>query len=120
MWRTRIRRLCIGVASAASALALATPATAQTADVNAFPVLVHDVKSGSYTHGNTSGTNDIQDMVQADTQAEPSIAVNPQNPLNVVASYQDGRRANGGDATNGYATSFDGGATWTYGELPKL
>src|SRR4051794_21559075 len=120
MWRTRIRRLCIGVASAASALALATPATAQTADVNAFPVLVHDVKSGAYTHGNTSGTNDIQNLVQPDTQAEPSIAVNPANPLNVVASYQEGRRANGGDATNGYATSFDGGATWTYGELPKL
>jgi hypothetical protein len=112
--------LCIGVASAASALALAAPATAQTTGVTPFPVLVHDVKTGRYVYGNTSGTNDILDLVQADTQAEPSIAVNPQNPLNVVASYQSGRRANGGDATNGYATSFDGGATWTYGELPKL
>ena len=31
-----------------------------------------------------------------------------------------GRIANGGDATNGYATSFDGGKTWTKGELPGL
>jgi hypothetical protein len=120
MGSTRIRRLCIGVASAASALALAAPASAQTTDFSPFPVLVHDVKTGRYVYGNTSGTNNIQDMVQADTQAEPSIAVNPQNPLNVVASYQSGRRANGGDATNGYATSFDGGATWTFGELPNL
>src|SRR4051794_38253020 len=120
MGSIRIGRLLIGVASVVSALALAAPAVAQTTDVNPFPVLVHDVKTGAYTHGNTAGTGDIQDLVQPDTQAEPSIAVNPQNPLNVVASYQDGRRANGGDATNGYATSFDGGATWTFGELPNL
>src|SRR3954447_23292145 len=95
----------------------AAPAVAQTP----FPVLVHDVKSGVYAFGNTTGDNsDMQNLVQPDTQIEPSIAVNPANPLNVVATYQSGRRANGGDATNGYATSFDGGATWTYGELPKL
>ena len=63
---------------------------------------------------------DIQEYVQPDTQVEPSIAVNPNNPLNIVAGYQEGRIASGGDATNGYATSFDGGKTWTYGELPKL
>jgi hypothetical protein len=101
--------------------AAASPAgAAQTTDTTRFPVLVHDVKTGVYPFGNTAGTNDIQDLVQPDTQAEPSIAVNPENPLNVVAAYQEGRRANGGDATNGYATSFDGGATWTYGELPNL
>jgi hypothetical protein len=102
-------------------LAAAAPAAAdQATDAAPFPVLVHDVKTGFYQHGNTAGGNDIQDLVQPDTQTEPSVAVNPQNPLNVVTSYQDGRRANGGDATNGYATSFDGGATWTFGELPNL
>src|SRR3954462_8859195 len=102
-------------------LAAATPAGAtQTTDATPFPVLVHDVKTGFYPFGNTAGTSNIQDLVQPDTQTEPSVAVNPQNPLNVVTAYQDGRRANGGDATNGYATSFDGGATWTYGELPNL
>jgi hypothetical protein len=109
------------IAAIALLLAAAAPAgAARTTGATPFPVLVHDVKTGSYPFGNTAGTNDIQDLVQPDTQAEPSIAVNPQNPLNVVAVYQEGRRANGGDATNGYATSFDGGATWTHGELPNL
>ncbi|MDX6584964.1 MAG: hypothetical protein QOI10_4148, partial [Solirubrobacterales bacterium] len=102
-------------------LAASGPAGAQTVGPSPFPVLVHDVKTGAYTLGNTTGDNaDMQNLVQPDTQTEPSIAVNPQNPLNVVAAYQEGRRANGGDATNGYATSFDGGATWQSGELPKL
>ena len=109
------------LALSAATAALAQPAAAQTTGVSPFPVLVHDVKTGMYTFGNTTGDNsDMQNLVQPDTQAEPSIAVNPANPLNVVATYQSGRRANGGDATNGYATSFDGGATWSFGELPKL
>jgi hypothetical protein len=109
-------------AGIATVLAVSTaPAAAQTVGPAQFPVLVHDVKTGAYTLGNTTGDNsDMQNLVQPDTQAEPSVAVNPQNPLNVVATYQEGRRANGGDATNGYATSFDGGATWQSGEVPKL
>src|SRR4051794_31055720 len=100
----------------AVALALA-PAVAR-----AEPVLVHDVRTGSDPLGPRvlDAKDPIQDYVQADTQAEPSIAVNPTNPLNVVAVYQEGRIANGGDATNGYTTSFDGGLTWTSGELPAL
>src|SRR4051812_22966652 len=115
-------RAAIGVAGIVTAvLAVAGPAAAQTVGAQQFPVLVHDVKTGAYTLGNTTGNNsDMQNLVQPDTQAEPSIAVNPANPLNVVAAYQEGRRANGGDATNGYATSFDGGATWQFGELPNL
>ena len=66
------------------------------------------------------GLDPIQDYVQPDTQIEPSIAVNPANPKNVVAVYQEGRVADGGDATNGFATSTDGGKTWKYGELPGL
>src|SRR5207237_3119539 len=31
-----------------------------------------------------------------------------------------GRIADGGDATNGFATSTDGGKTWRTGELPGL
>src|SRR3954454_1026490 len=117
-----MRRAAIGVAGiVTAALAVAAPAGAQTVGAQQFPVLVHDVKTGAYTLGNTTGDNsDMQNLVQPDTQAEPSLAVNPANPLNVVAVYQEGRRANGGDATNGFATSFDGGRTWTSGELPGL
>ena len=108
-----------GVALVVLAVLAAAP-VARAAE--ARPTLVHDVKSGAFTvpAGQIDGSDPIQDYVQPDTQAEPSIAVNPQNPLNVVTAYQEGRIANGGDFTNGYATSFDGGKTWTSGELPKL
>jgi hypothetical protein len=57
---------------------------------------------------------------QADTTIEPSIAVNPANPLNAVIGFQVGRVDAGGDATNGYATTVDGGKTWTNGIIPGL
>ena len=57
---------------------------------------------------------------QPGTTVEPSIAVNPKNPLNAVIGFQVGRKDGGGDATNGYATTFDGGKTWTNGIIPGL
>ena len=57
---------------------------------------------------------------QVDTTVEPSIAVNPRNPLNAVIGFQVGRVDAGGDATNGYATTFDGGKTWKNGIIPGL
>ena len=57
---------------------------------------------------------------QPDTTIEPSIAVNPNNPLNAVAGWQVGRVDAGGDATNGYAVTFDGGKTWKNGFIPGL
>src|SRR5205807_8815848 len=79
------------------------------------PQVVHDVKVGRDKLGSQipGGTDPIQDYIQPDTQIEPSIAVNPANPKNAVAVYQEGRIADGGDATNGFATTFDGGSTWT-------
>src|SRR5881227_2944182 len=88
----------------------------------ASPKLVSDVKTGSDRLGSlTPATPDpIQDYVQPDTEIEPSIAVNPANAKNVVTVYQEGRIADGGDATNGFATSTDGGKSWRTGELPGL
>ena len=113
-WGTRLAGTAAIIAAAF--LLAAAPSSAQTP----FPILVHDVKTGASELSDLIDPMDIQNLVQPDTQIEPSVAVNPQNPLNVVAVYQEGRRANGGDATNGYATSFDGGATWVDGELPGL
>ena len=87
------------------------------------PTLVQDAKTGSdpIVGGPTSGGADsIQDYIQPDTEIEPSIAVNPKNPKNVVTVFQDRRIADGGDATNGFSTSLDGGKTWTTGTLPGL
>src|SRR5206468_1796529 len=88
----------------------------------AGPKLVRDVRTGADMLGSLTPAvpDPIQDYVQPDTEIEPSIAVNPANPKNVVTVYQEGRIADGGDATNGFATSVDGGKTWRTGELPGL
>jgi hypothetical protein len=112
----------LGVVSAVGAAQRATAGSR----ARAVPELVRDVKTGSDKLGSrvpcpsTRCPDPIQDYVQPDTQIEPSIAVNPANPKNVVTAYQEGRIADGGDATNGFATSFDAGRTWITGELPKL
>ena len=48
-----------------------------------------------------------------DTTAEPSFVVNPANPMNLVAGWQQNRWSNGGAQGLNLAASFDGGATWT-------
>lgn len=58
--------------------------------------------------------------VQPNTTTEPSIAVDPADPMHAVAGYQMGRVDAGGDATNGFATTFNGGKTWIYGKVPGL
>ena len=58
---------------------------------------------------------------QADTEVEPDIAVDPNDPSIVVAVVQEGRfDGDGGAVGIGFATSHDGGATWTAGTLPGL
>jgi BNR/Asp-box repeat protein len=55
-----------------------------------------------------------------DTQVEPDIAVDPNDPNLITATFQQGRFQDGGSADPGFATSHDGGATWTSGNLPNL
>jgi hypothetical protein len=52
-------------------------------------------------------------------EVEPSIAVDPQDPLHLVGAWQQDRWSNGGANAIGTAVSFDGGATWTRG-APRL
>ena len=105
--------LLLGALAGCSTTAAATTTTP-------VPTLIHDVRTGFDTLGSLTPASSLADYVQPDTQIEPSIAVNPSNPRDVVTAYQEGRIDSGGDATNGYATSFDGGQTWKYGELPGL
>jgi len=74
--------------------------------------------------------------IQPNTQIEPSIAVNPADPSDVVTDFQIGRVDPGGDANNGFATTLTGGGhsvsgspntlvsttsgSWTYGAFPSL
>ncbi len=57
---------------------------------------------------------------QPRTQVEPYIAVDPNNPQIVVAVFQQGRFPDGGSVAPGYATSHDGGQTWSADDLPFL
>ena len=72
-------RLRAALLTVAASLALAAPALAA-------PGVVRDVRTGSDPLGALvlDPADPIQDYVQADTQAEPSIAVNPRNPNNVI------------------------------------
>jgi hypothetical protein len=48
-----------------------------------------------------------------DTAAEPSFVVNPTNPMNLIAGWQQNRWSNGGAQGLNLAASFDGGMSWT-------
>ncbi len=55
-----------------------------------------------------------------DTQVEPSVAVDPNDPDVVVGVVQQGRFEDGGSVDPGYTVSHDGGTTWAKGDLPHL
>jgi hypothetical protein len=57
--------------------------------------------------GGGSGT------LYTDTTAEPSFVVNPTNPMNLIAGWQQNRWSTGGAQGLNLAASFDGGKTWT-------
>ena len=91
----------------------AAPADLRAEAAGGHPFVIRDVKAGGDRMTPTPPE-------QGDTTVEPSIAVNPRNPANVVAVYQEGRVDAGGDQDNGYASTFDGGRTWRHGQLPGL
>jgi hypothetical protein len=57
---------------------------------------------------------------EANTQVEPDLAIDPNNADDLVAVVQQGRFKTGGSVDPGFATSLDGGVTWTHGNLPGL
>lgn len=59
---------------------------------------------------------------QDDTETEPDIATDPNNPSRITAVFQQGRFSDfiAGAAAIGFSTSHDDGTTWTNGTLPGL
>jgi hypothetical protein len=57
---------------------------------------------------------------QAETQTEPYLAVNPEDPDHLIAGWQEHRYSDGGARAMGYAVSFDGGRKWNEGRIPGL
>jgi hypothetical protein len=109
---TRARLLAVLASAAALSGAALTPLTS-TATAAGPLHLLRDGMAGK-------DTVTAPAPVQPDTTIEPSIAVDPADPMHAVAGYQMGRVDAGGDATNGFATTFNGGKTWTYGKVPGL
>lgn len=59
--------------------------------------------------------------IEPDTQTEPDVAIDQARPNDMTAVIQQGRNGPfGGSADPGYATSLDGGRTWTDGNFPQL
>jgi hypothetical protein len=73
-----------------------------------------------FVHPIASDTVPSINGAQPDTEIEPDIAIDPGNPSIITAGAQQGRYIDGGSADPGYATSHNGGRTWTSGNLPKL
>lgn len=53
-------------------------------------------------------------------QAEPHVARSVKDPGLLLATFQEGRYADGGAVNNGYALSRDGGQTWERALIPHL
>jgi BNR/Asp-box repeat len=91
----------------------AAPPPATAAPARAFGKITHIGAVSRDTLPSAGGA-------EPDTQTEPDIAIDPSNPLVIVAAAQQGRFIDGGSVDPGYATSQDGGKTWAAGNLPLL
>jgi BNR/Asp-box repeat len=100
-----MKRLSIVVVVALFGVGTAV-AQAPTVPVNVGPI-------SRYTADPPSGA-------QRDTQVEPDVAIDPNDPTRIISVFQQGRFDDGGSAAPGFATSHDGGATWTSDALPGL
>ncbi len=99
--RTRLVRVTALAATAAGALVLVAGATAY-ANVTVTQIS-HDIYTDSQAQHNTE--------VEPDTFAFGTT---------MVSAFQVGRVFGGGASNIGWATSTDGGATWTHGYLPGI
>jgi hypothetical protein len=100
-----------GIASFALAAALSL-VTAAPSTAGAFTVSPLTVVSGPSPFANCSiagqtGTNFLN------SEVEPWVEVNPTNPNNVIAVWQQDRWSNGGARGLVTAVTHDGGATWS-------
>ena len=93
--------------SALLMLALCASVVTMTVAQDAPAVSLTQVSSDPFTIG----------PGQHATEVEPHVLANGST---LVAAFQTGRIVNGGGTDIGWATSTDGGTTWTHGFLPGL
>src|SRR3974390_1093592 len=68
----------------------------------------------------TSGCDGVASTgtLYTNTAVEPSLAVNPTSPLNLIAAWQQNRWSDGGAQGLNLAASFDGGKSWSPSSAP--
>ena len=105
-----IRALVVAIAT----LALAAPASSAAARVSHLQPL-----SGASPF--KPGGCGVPGSPTFDSEAEPSFAVNPQNPRNAIAVWQQDRFVvDGGALSNIVSVTKDGGATWKRVLVPGI
>ncbi|HEX6817896.1 MAG TPA: sialidase family protein [Ktedonobacterales bacterium] len=75
-----------------------------------------NVSSNSKVNQNCENVSDPDLAGRGEAQNETSIAIDPNNPNHLLASYNDYRR---GDGTCGVSYSTDNGHTWTDSTVPN-
>ena len=66
-----------------------------------------------------AGCNGAQTgTVFRDAEVEPSVAINPLSPANLIGAWQQDRWSNGGSQGLMLAATFDGGQNWTVSSVP--
>jgi hypothetical protein len=111
-----IRRIaCLGTAIAVAALASASDAAAPKTISGASPF-------GPLANcGNFPGDPADNPIVYLNSEVEPFLAVNPADPSNLIAVFQQDRWSNGGARGNAFSRSTNGGTTWSApAGLPKV
>lgn len=58
--------------------------------------------------------------IRGDKGNEPTLALNPLNPGNIVVGWRKFDEPSSGIRHGGFAASFDGGVSWAVGQLPAL
>ncbi|MFN2524893.1 MAG: sialidase family protein [Actinomycetota bacterium] len=102
------------VAVGALTVCLGTTRVSPATAARAAAVVLRDGEAGRHE------IRKVARPLQRDTAMEPSISVNPDNPLHAVAVYMVGRNEAGCAQAIGYTTTTDGGRSWTSGNLPGV
>lgn len=67
-----------------------------------------------------TGLNPPELQFEQRQQSEPHITAHPTDATTLLATFQEGRRSDGGAACCGYALSTDGGSSWNRALIPGL
>ena len=111
------------IAAWLTVLVILTPLVARADSFVADPLVLVSAPGSPFagcTADDVPGQEELGGENFPASEVEPSLAVNPTNPNNVVGVWQQDRWSNGGARGLVAAASTDGGATWSRVVVPGL